>query len=112
MASIFTKIVQREIPAEFLYEDEQVFAIKDINPVATHHFLVIPKKEIATANDVSKEDSETIANMYAVATRLAKDHGFADSGYRLVMNCNEHGGQEVFHIHLHVIGGNQLGSMV
>lgn len=112
MPTLFTKIAQREIPAEFVFEDDEVFAIKDINPVAEHHYLVIPKKEIATANDIEEHDQPLIGKMYWIGTWLAKEAGIDQTGYRLVMNCNKHGGQEVYHIHLHVIGGNQLGSMV
>ena len=107
--TIFTKIINREIPADIVYEDEDTLAFKDINPQAPFHVLIIPKKAIATINDINPENSHLVGNLYVVAAKLAKEHNFADDGYRLVMNCNEHGGQTVYHIHLHMLGGKEMG---
>lgn len=112
MASIFTKIINREIPADIVYEDNDVIAFKDIAPVAPIHILVVPKKEIATINNIKEEDGELIGKIYLTIQKLAKDFGLAENGYRVVSNCNEHGGQTVFHIHFHLIGGEKLGTMV
>lgn len=107
--TLFTKIVNREIPADIIYEDDLLLAFKDINPQAPFHALVIPKQVIATANDITPENSDVIGKMYVAAAKIAKQEGFAEDGYRLVMNCNEHGGQTVYHIHLHVLGGKPMG---
>lgn len=107
--TIFTKIINKEIPAEILYEDDLALAFKDINPQAPIHFLVIPKKPIATINDIKQEDREIVGHLSVVAAKVAADLGTAEQGYRTVMNCNEFGGQTVYHIHLHVLGGKLLG---
>jgi len=106
------QIINREIPADIVYEDDDVIAFKDIAPVAPIHVLVVPKKEIPTINDISDEDALLIGKVYRVIGKLAKEFGIDKDGYRVVSNCNEHGGQTVFHIHFHLIGGNQLGTMV
>ncbi len=106
---LFCKIIAKEIPAEILYEDDQVLAFRDINPQAPQHFLVIPKKHISTINDIEADDCETVGYMQLTASKLAKQLGFADQGFRTVMNCNQHGGQTVYHIHLHVLGGKAMG---
>ncbi|MEW9798354.1 histidine triad nucleotide-binding protein [Alteromonas sp. CYL-A6] len=107
--TIFTKIINKEIPAEILYEDDISLAFKDINPQAPVHFLVIPKKQIVTINDITEADRELVGHLSLVAAKVAKDLGIAQEGYRTVMNCNEFGGQSVYHIHLHVLGGKLLG---
>ncbi|MBD3585931.1 histidine triad nucleotide-binding protein [Salinimonas sp. HHU 13199] len=107
--TIFTKIINREIDAEILYEDELALAFKDINPQAPVHFLVIPKKAIATINDIAEQDRELVGHLSIVAAKVADEMGIAEEGYRTVMNCNEFGGQSVYHIHLHVLGGKLLG---
>ncbi|OUW80485.1 MAG: histidine triad nucleotide-binding protein [bacterium TMED217] len=108
MSTIFTKIINKEIPAEILFENENVLAFRDINPQAPIHFLVIPKKEISTLNDLEETDKDIVGELFIVAKNLAKEEGIADSGYRTVFNCNEDGAQTVYHIHLHVLGGRQL----
>ena len=108
MSTIFTKIINKEIPADILFENENVLAFRDINPQAPIHFLVIPKKEISTLNDLEEIDKGIVGELFMVAKNLAKKEGIADSGYRTVFNCNEHGAQAVYHIHLHVLGGRQL----
>ncbi|MBT4863295.1 MAG: histidine triad nucleotide-binding protein, partial [Gammaproteobacteria bacterium] len=103
--TIFTKIINREIPAEILYEDDDVLAFRDVSPQAPVHFLVIPKLPIETINDIQPDQAELIGKMVLTAQKLVKEQGVAEGGYRLVMNCNEDGGQTVFHIHMHVLGG-------
>jgi histidine triad (HIT) family protein len=106
--TIFTKIINKEIPADIVYEDDAILAFKDLAPQAPIHFLVIPKKPIATLNDIAPEDALLIGKMFLVVTQLAGSMGFADSGYRTIFNCNSDGGQAVYHIHLHVLAGRKL----
>ena len=101
--TIFTKIINREIPADILYEDEDVLAFSDVNPQAPVHFLVIPKKPVATVNDIQPNDAELVGKLVLAAKNLAKEKGIDEEGYRLVMNCNEGAGQTVFHLHFHII---------
>ncbi len=110
--TIFSKIIRREIPADILYQDDLVTAFRDINPQAPSHILIIPNKLIPTANDVTLEDEPILGRLFTVAAKIAKEEGIADDGYRLIMNCNTHAGQEVYHIHLHVLGGRPLGPML
>jgi histidine triad (HIT) family protein len=105
---LFCKIVNGDIPAELIYEDDDVAAFNDINPQAPHHFLCIPKKHISTTNDLEGTDAETIGKLVLAAAKIAKQRGVAEDGYRLVMNCNGHGGQTVFHIHMHVLAGRHM----
>ena len=107
--TIFTKIINREIPADIIYEDDIALAFKDINPQAPVHFLVIPKKPIATINDITEEDREIVGHLSYVAAKVAAEQDFAEQGFRTVMNCKEFGGQTVYHIHLHVLAGKPLG---
>lgn len=109
--TIFSKIIKRELPADIVYEDDNILAFRDINPQAPVHILVIPKVEIATANDIQPGQAELIGNMVLAAQKIAFQEGIAEDGYRLVMNCNQHGGQVVYHIHLHLMGGHQLGGL-
>ena len=111
MSTIFSQIVAGELPADIVYQDEHVTCFKDINPVAPVHLLIIPNKEIATVNDLSEEDKMLAGHMVLTATRLAAENGIEESGYRLVMNCNQEGGQVVYHLHMHLIGGRQMGSI-
>ena len=108
MSSLFTKIINREIPAEIVYEDNEIIAFNDINPQAPIHLLIVPKKEIKTLNDLEIDDKEIIGKMFLTAKKLAVKLNIDKTGYRTVFNCNEHGGQTVFHIHLHLLGGRQL----
>jgi len=110
--TIFSKIIRQEIPTPLLFQDELVTAFRDISPQAKSHILIIPNKLIPTANDIELEDELTIGRMFSVARKLAKEEGIAEDGYRLIMNCNQHGGQEVYHIHLHLVGGEPLGKML
>jgi histidine triad (HIT) family protein len=106
---IFCKIAKGEIPAKIVFQNDEVLAFRDLNPQAPTHILVIPKKHIATTNDVTAADEALIGKMLLAAKQVAKDEGIADSGYRTVMNCNRGAGQTVFHIHLHVLGGRAMG---
>ena len=112
MPTIFSKIVAGEIPAEIVYQDERVTAFKDIHPLAPVHILIIPNKEIATVDDVSPEDEATLGHLFVVAKEVARQLGLAESGYRLIVNCKGDGGQEVFHLHMHLLGGKKLGPML
>ncbi len=107
--TIFTKIISREIPSDIVYEDDLCLAFKDINPQAPVHLLIIPKKQIATINDIESSDRELIGHLFLTAGKIAKQMGFDDDGYRVVMNCNEAAGQTVYHIHLHLLAGKPLG---
>ena len=108
MNCLFCKIVEKKIPSKIVYEDEHVLAFEDINPQAPVHILVIPKKHISTALDISREDNELIGCLFQAANKIAEDRGVAKRGFRLVMNCNPESGQTVFHIHLHILGGRQM----
>lgn len=110
--TIFRKIINKEIPSDMLYQDDYVTAFRDISPQAKTHILIIPNKLIATVNDIEVEDELLVGKLYTVAKQLAKQEGIAESGYRLIMNCNNDGGQEVYHIHLHLLGGQRLGKLV
>lgn len=111
MPSIFTRIINREIPATIVYEDDSVIAFNDINPLAPIHILIVPKKEIPTVNDVTAADEPMLGRLFSAAARIASEKNIAESGYRLIMNCNADGGQEVFHLHLHLLGGEKIGPM-
>jgi histidine triad (HIT) family protein len=109
--TIFSKIIRREIPAEILYQDELVTAFRDINAQAPTHILIIPNKLIPTAADVTPEDEPALGRMFSVAKKLATQEALS-RGFRLIVNCNEHGGQEVYHLHMHLLGGEPLGPML
>ena len=105
---IFCKIAAGEIPADKVYEDESVVAFRDLNPQAPTHVLVIPRRHIATVNDLGVDDEAVVGRLFTAAREIAAQEGIADAGYRTVMNCNEAGGQAVYHIHLHVLGGRMM----
>jgi histidine triad (HIT) family protein len=106
--TIFGKILRGEIPSRRVWEDEQCIAFEDVHPAAPHHILVIPRKHIPTANAISEGDRPLVGHMVWVATQIAAKLGFAESGYRLVVNCNDDGGQTVFHLHMHILAGRGL----
>lgn len=108
MDCIFCKIVNKSFPANIIYADEHVIAFDDLYPKAPHHKLIIPRKHIATLNDMEKEDIHLCGHMLYTAQQLAKELGIAEAGYRVAMNCNKGGGQEIYHIHLHLLGGRSL----
>ncbi|HBE91507.1 MAG TPA: histidine triad nucleotide-binding protein [Gammaproteobacteria bacterium] len=105
---LFCKMVSGEIQPDTVYEDDDILAFNDINPHAPTHVLIIPKRHIATLNDTSTDDTELMGRLTMVATGLAKEAGFADDGYRIVMNCNSAAGQSVFHIHMHLLAGRSM----
>lgn len=108
MDCIFCKIANKEIPATIVYEDDFVLAFNDLNPVAPHHVLIIPKKHIASLNDLTQEEEVLMGKVILVASKLAKELGVDDAGYRIVSNCGKNGGQTVGHIHYHLLGGREL----
>jgi histidine triad (HIT) family protein len=112
MTTIFSKIISGEIPADIVYQDDQVTAFRDINPQAPIHILIVPSKEIPTVNDIRIDDEQLIGHMFTVVQQIALREGFAEDGYRLMVNCNKHGGQEVFHLHMHLFAGKPLGPML
>lgn len=108
MDCLFCKIIKREIPASIVYEDDRVLAFNDINPQASTHVLVVPKKHIATLNDLQSGDDAIVGEVVRRAAAIAEERGIAAGGYRAVFNTNREAGQTVFHIHLHLIGGRNL----
>lgn len=106
--SIFEKIIKREIPADIVFEDEHIIAFRDISPQAPVHVLFVPKRKFATLNDVPNSEALLLGNLMLCAQAYAKSIDVAEDGYRLVMNCNRHGGQTVFHIHMHLLAGAPL----
>jgi len=106
--TIFGKIAAGEVAADIVYQDDEVVAFRDLSPQAPTHILVIPRKPIRTLNDVQAEDAELIGKLFLAAAKVAADEGIAERGYRTVINCNAAGGQSVFHLHLHLLGGRPL----
>jgi len=109
---IFCKIINKEIPARIVYEDENVLAFEDINPAAPVHVLVVPKKHFNDLNDLNELDAEITGNIFLIIKRLASEFGVAASGYRVVVNCGPDSGQEVAHLHYHILGGKKLGKNI
>ncbi len=112
MTTIFAKIIRGEIPSDMVYQDELVSAFRDVTPQAPTHILIVPNKAIPTVNEISDADEQTVGRMLLVAKKIAAQEGIAEDGFRLIINCNEHGGQEVFHLHMHLMGGRPLGRML
>ena len=109
MSTIFSKIINKEIPADIVFESENILAFKDINPKAPVHVLIIPKIEIPKVTDVKgSEHAALLGEMIDAANKIAKDFGIADDGFRLVFNCGDNGGQDVYHLHLHLLGGRKM----
>ncbi len=108
MDCLFCKIIAREIPADIVFEDDDVLAFRDIDPKAPEHILIIPKRHIATLNDLQEEDCALVGHLQFTAQKIAKELGMAEEGYRVGMNCNEAGGQTVYHIHMHLLGGRSM----
>lgn len=106
--TIFDKIIRRELPADIVYEDDEILAFRDISPQAPVHVLFIPKKSFATLNDCADADAALLGKLLLAAAAYARREGFADDGYRCVINCNAQGGQTVFHLHLHLLAGKQM----
>jgi histidine triad (HIT) family protein len=110
--TIFSKIIRKEIPADIVYQDDLVTAFRDINPRAPTHILIIPNTIIPTVDDVTPEDEGVLGRLFTAASKIARAEGIAEDGYRLIVNCRQHGGQEVYHLHMHLLGGRPLGRMV
>ncbi len=109
--TIFSKIIAKEIPADIVYEDDTLIAFKDISPQAPVHILLVPKTPIPTVNDVTPDDEQSLGHLFVIAAKLAKENGIDADGYRLTVNCNRDGGQEVFHLHMHLMGGRRMQRM-
>jgi histidine triad (HIT) family protein len=112
MPTLFERIISGELPASIVYKDERVTAFRDIHPRAPTHILIVPNRPIATANDVTAADEALIGHLILVAAQIARAEGIAESGYRLIINCNRDSGMEVSHLHVHLLGGRALGAMV
>jgi histidine triad (HIT) family protein len=112
MPTLFERIIAGELPATIVYKDERVTAFRDIHPRAPTHILIVPNKPIPTANDVTADDAELVGYLIVVAAQIARSQGIAESGYRLIVNCNRASGMEVAHLHVHLLGGKPLGPMV
>ncbi len=112
MPTLFARIIRGELPADIVYQDDQVCAFRDINPAAPVHILIVPKKVIPTVNDLTEDDQMLAGKMMLVAKQLAEAEGINDSGYRLIINCNRHGNQEIYHLHMHLLGGRPLKAMI
>lgn len=110
--TIFSQIIRKEIPSDIVYQDDWVTAFRDIHPLAPVHVLIVPNKLIPTLNHAAPEDEPVLGRMFTAAAKIARQEGIADDGYRLIVNCGEHGGQEVQHLHLHLLGGRPLGAML
>lgn len=109
---LFCKIIKGEIPCNKLYEDEGILAFHDINPAAPIHILVIPKKHITSLAHLEKEDEVIVGKIYGVINQIAEEQGFKQDGYRVIVNCGKNGGQEVMHLHFHILGGKPLGEKI
>ncbi len=109
---IFCKIIKKEIPSNIVYESDEIIAFRDVNPVAPIHILVIPKKHLNSVLDLNPEDEMLVGKIYMVINKIAKQEGIDKSGFRIVVNCGEDGGQEVKHLHFHIIGGKKLGTKI
>ncbi len=112
MTTLFSRIINHELSGDIVYQDERVTAFRDIRPQAPTHILIVPNREIPTVNDLQEADCNLIGHIVLVAKNLAADEGIDESGYRLIINCNGDGNQEVFHLHLHLLGGRSLGPML
>ena len=112
MDTVFAQIVRGEIPADLVYQDELVTAFRDRQPQAPTHIIIVPNKPVATVADVTDADEPALGRMIPVAARLAEEEGIDEAGYRLILNCRAHGGQDVYHLHVHLVGGRPLGRML
>ena len=109
---IFCKIINKEIPSQIVYEDEEILAFKDIHPVTPIHILVIPKKHIASIAKIEKEDEALVGKIYTVINKIAEEQGVKEEGFRVIVNCGKNGGQEVMHLHFHLLAGTKLGEKI
>lgn len=109
---LFCKIIKGEIPSSKVYEDEEILAFHDIDPAAPIHILVIPKKHITSLAHLEKEDEEVVGKIFGVINKIAEEQGFKEDGYRVITNCGKNGGQEVMHLHFHILAGKKLGEKI
>ena len=109
---LFCKVINKEIPSSIVYEDDEILAFRDIHPVTPVHILVIPKKHITSLAHLEKEDEAVIGRIYTVINEIAKKEGILEKGFRVIVNCGEDGGQEVKHLHFHLLGGKMLGAKI
>ena len=109
---LFCKIIKGDIPSQKVYEDDEVFAFKDINPQAPVHILVIPKKHINSLSELKKDDEILVGKIYSVINNIAEEQKFKEEGYRVIVNCGKNAGQEVMHLHFHVLAGKKLGTKI
>lgn len=105
---IFCKIVRGESPSETLYQDDQVTAFRDIHPVAPTHVIIVPNKHYNSISEIEKEDEQMVGRLFYIANKIAREEGIEKNGYRLIINHGKHGGQEIYHLHLHLIGGRRM----
>jgi histidine triad (HIT) family protein len=112
MSTLFAKIIRGELPSDQVYQDDLVTAFRDIRPLAPVHILIVPNKVIPTMNDLTQDDEVVAGRMMLVAGQIARAEGIAESGYRLIINCNRDAGQDVYHLHMHLVGGRYLGAML
>jgi len=109
--SIFKKIIQKKVSANIIYQDENITAFEDIKPKAPVHILIVPNSFIASSNDINNENKHIIANMFYIAVNIAKQKKISEAGYRIIINCNKNGGQEINYLHMHLLGGKKLGTI-
>ena len=112
MTTLFENIINGEIPADILFQDDHVIAFRDINPQAPVHVLIVTKKVIPSVDDIADEDESLVGHLFTVARDIARQEGLAENGYRLIVNCGDDGGQEIYHLHVHLMGGQPIGPMV
>ncbi|MGI9626704.1 MAG: HIT domain-containing protein [Longimicrobiales bacterium] len=110
--SIFSKIIRREVPADILYTDDLVTAFRDINPQAPTHVLIVPNEPVASVRELGDHHEAALGRMFTVASGIARSEGISEGGYRLIVHCGDDGGQEVYHLHMHLLGGRKLGPML
>lgn len=110
--TIFSKIIRKELPSDMVYQDDLVTAFRDISPRLPTHILIVPNRHIPTVDDVTEADEAALGRMITTAKRLAREEGISESGYRLIINCKDHGRQEVMHIHMHLLGGADVGPLL
>lgn len=112
MDCLFCKIINKEIPSDIVYEDEQIIAFNDIHPAAPVHILVIPKKHISAVTELKQEDEIIVGKIYTIINKIAREQGFSENGFRVIVNCGKDGGQEVGHLHFHLLAGKKLGAKI
>lgn len=110
--TLFSKIIRKELPSDMLYQDDLVTAFRDISPRLPTHVLIVPNRPVPTVDDITADDEAALGRMLTVARKIAREEGIHEAGYRLIINCGEHGRQEVAHVHMHLLGGEDVGPML